>query len=305
LADEGCEQEYQSLLEALWGQGKVHDAANPNAALAKAGLGRDFDYRTAAPDSNVMFLHRRLIDGDVYYLTNRKPRAERLEASFRVTRRKPELWHADSGAREAVSWKAERGRTIIPLDLDGNESVFVVFRESTDRDAEEFPVTQDHLILSIEGDWQLAFEPGRGAPEEPLFTPLGSWTDSAQAGVKYFSGVGTYTKSFVVRLADLEGGRRVILDLGRMHELAEVTLNGRLIGTVWHAPFTLDVTEALRSGDNTLVIRVANLWVNRLIGDKQPGAMPIAFTVTNTYMADAPLRLSGLIGPVTLRTLGS
>ena len=91
-----------------------------------------------------------------------------------------------------------------------------------------------------------------------------------------------------------------MLDLGEVHEVAEVTLNDRVVGTRWHAPFRVDVTDGLRVGLNRLTVRVANLWVNRLIGDKQPGATSIAFTVTSTYRADAPLRPSGLIGPVAL-----
>jgi len=87
----------------------------------------------------------------------------------------------------------------------------------------------------------------------------------------------------------LKGSERVILHLGQVHELAEVTLNGKLVGTAWHAPFRVEVTGAPQSGCNPLEIHIANLWVNRLIGDEQPGATPIAFTVTATYKPDAPL----------------
>jgi hypothetical protein len=95
-----------------------------------------------------------------------------------------------------------------------------------------------------------------------------------------------------------------MLNLGQVYELAEVTLNGKPIGTAWHTPFELEVTGALRPGANLMVIRIANLWINRLIGDKQPGATPIAFTTTASYQPDAPLRPSGLLGPVTLRQVG-
>jgi len=56
----------------------------------------------------------------------------------------------------------------------------------------------------------------------------------------------------------------------------------------------------VKKGDNSVEVRVANLWVNRLIGDAQPGAQKVTFTAAPTYTADAPLRTSGLIGPVTL-----
>jgi hypothetical protein len=87
-----------------------------------------------------------------------------------------------------------------------------------------------------------------------------------------------------------------------VRELAEVWVNGKLAGTAWHAPYRVDVSGVVKTGANTLEIRVANLWVNRLIGDAQPGATKLTWTALPTYRADAPLRRSGLIGPV--RVLG-
>ena len=90
------------------------------------------------------------------------------------------------------------------------------------------------------------------------------------------------------------------LDLGRVGDVAEVRVNGVLVGTAWKAPWTLDVGAAAKSGSNTIEVRVANLWVNRLVGDQQAGATKVAFVAIPTYKVDAPLRPSGLIGPVTL-----
>ena len=91
-----------------------------------------------------------------------------------------------------------------------------------------------------------------------------------------------------------------MLDLGNVRELAEVSVNGRSLGIAWHPPYKVDMTSAVRSGTNTLEVKVTNLWVNRLIGDQQPGATKYTFTVMPTYKADAPLRSSGLLGPVTV-----
>jgi len=97
----------------------------------------------------------------------------------------------------------------------------------------------------------------------------------------------------------------LLLDLGRVGVLAEVRVNGQLAGTLWHAPFRIDIGPVVKPGDNQLDVRVANLWVNRLIGDMQPDAKKVTFTVTPTYRANAPLRPSGLIGPVQLMTVQS
>ncbi len=85
-----------------------------------------------------------------------------------------------------------------------------------------------------------------------------------------------------------------------MGDLADVRVNGQAAGTLWLAPYRLDIGKLVKPGVNTLEVRVANTWVNRLIGDKQPGAAQVAFTAAPTYKPDAPLRRSGLIGPVTL-----
>jgi hypothetical protein len=93
-----------------------------------------------------------------------------------------------------------------------------------------------------------------------------------------------------------------MLDLGDVRELAEVSVNGKSVGVLWHPPYRIDLTNTLRRGNNRLELRVTNLWVNRLIGDKQPGAHAVAHPVALTYLPNAPLRPSGLLGPVVLET---
>lgn len=90
------------------------------------------------------------------------------------------------------------------------------------------------------------------------------------------------------------------LDLGEAHEIAEVTVNGMKAGYAWLPPYRVDIGAMVKPGNNHLQIRVANLWVNRMIGDAQPGATKITWTASPTYVAKAPLRRSGLIGPVKL-----
>lgn len=80
-------------------------------------------------------------------------------------------------------------------------------------------------------------------------------------------------------------------------------VNGKSAGIAWKSPYRIDLTDFVKTGENNLEVRVANLWVNRLIGDAQPVAQRIAFTIAPTYRPDAPLRQSGLMGPVRLETL--
>jgi hypothetical protein len=93
------------------------------------------------------------------------------------------------------------------------------------------------------------------------------------------------------------------LDLGSVKNLAEVIVNGKSLGVVWHQPFRIDVTQALKPGVNDVTVKVTNAWVNRLIGDQQPGGAKITFTTIKPYRADSQLQPSGLLGPVRLFAL--
>jgi len=88
------------------------------------------------------------------------------------------------------------------------------------------------------------------------------------------------------------------IDLGDVKNLAVVTVNGKDVGETWHAPYRVDATPALKPGANQISIEVVNAWVNRLIGDQQPGATKYTFTDITPYQADSPLLASGLLGPV-------
>ena len=128
----------------------------------------------------------------------------------------------------------------------------------------------------------------------------GSLADSTDPQVKYFSGTSVYRTTFALP-AGVKPGAALKLDLGRVGDVAEVIVNGKPAGIAWKPPYEVDVGPLVVAGANTVEVRVANLWVNRLIGDAQPGAAKVTFTAAPTYKADAPLRPSGLIGPVTLK----
>ncbi|MEJ0091635.1 MAG: glycosylhydrolase-like jelly roll fold domain-containing protein [Limisphaerales bacterium] len=148
----------------------------------------------------------------------------------------------------------------------------------------------------------------RGAPEQITLDHLGSLSDSTNPGVKYFSGTATYTKAFNWKPAAKTGKQKTEtwLDLDDVQVMAQVKLNGHDLGTLWNPPFRLSVTSALRPGNNTLEIRVANLWPNRMIGD---AALPVAERFTwssyEPFTKDSPLPKSGLLGPVTLHSAES
>lgn len=153
--------------------------------------------------------------------------------------------------------------------------------------------------MKIPGPWQVRFQSGRGAPERTTFANLRDLSTCEDAGMRFFSGTASYGATISLPARPVQAGR-LTLDLGVVHELAAVFLDGRLLGTVWHAPYTINLPADLGPGAHSLEIRVDTLWVNRLIGDKQPGAIAVAFAPQSPYTANSPLMPSGLIGPVRI-----
>ncbi|HEY1802940.1 MAG TPA: glycosyl hydrolase [Terracidiphilus sp.] len=282
------------------GKGIVYAGQTPAAVFATLKVAPDFDYTKPESDTRLQFLHRKISDGDIYFVDNRKDRGETVNASFRVTGKAPELWYAETGKSEPVSFNIADGRTTVPLHLEPWGTVFVVFRKETTATSHTVPKLTERQVSTLDGTWKVSFQPGRGAPASITLDKLSSWSESSDAGVKYFSGTGTYTQSVHAPQAWFKKGAHLWIDLGDVKNLAEVTVNGKNLGVVWHAPYRVDVTGVLKPGANELTIKVTNAWVNRLIGDEQPGATRYTFADVKPYKSTSPLLASGLIGPVAL-----
>ena len=192
----------------------------------------------------------------------------------------------------------ENGRTVVSLNLTPEDAVFVVFSGKAASGGRQLAPLTDHTLLTINTPWQAAFQAKRGAPATATFDKLIDFTQSEVEGIKYFSGEATYTNSFELTEEQLNA-KQVILDLGDVEKMAEVTLNGQKLGLYWKAPFVVDVTEALKAGKNELEVKVTNLWINRMIGDSRPEATEkISWTPYPFYRPTSQMSSSGLIGPV-------
>ena len=302
-------KEFHSIVDELWaagsgtsvGKGKVYGDRNLGEVLATLGVAPDFDYSKPEPDANVLFVHRKLADGDLYFVDNRNDRDESIEGTFRVSGKEAELWHADTGTIEPASFQVANGRTTVPLHLEPWGTLFVVFRKNASVPSRSLPKTADSTLQTLEGPWDLSFQPGRGAPPKITLESLSSWSENADEGVKYFSGTGTYTKTIQAPPDWFGRGTHLSIDLGDVKNLAEVYLNGKSLGILWKPPYRADITDALKRGTNRLEIKVTNPWVNRIVGDRQPNVTTTyTFTSPKYYKAESPLVPSGLLGPVTI-----
>jgi Glycosyl hydrolases family 2, sugar binding domain len=212
--------------------------------------------------------------------------------------------------------------------MDRFGTVFVVFRGAASAPSHTEPAVRTQTVAELSGPWQVAFQADRGAPATATFPQLADFRDNSDPGIRYFSGIATYSKDADISPQTIAAGK-VWLDLGKVDDLAEVWVNGKLLGTAWKPPYKVDITSAVKRGSNHIEIKSVNLWVNRLIGDVQPG-VTTKFTFTAAdgkaipnqappnpdanpaaaqrprngmpYRPDAPLRASGLIGPVTVLT---
>lgn len=307
LADN--EAEFRKLNDELFGdgtgtrhvgKGAVYAGQKLEDVFASLKVAPDFDYSKPEQDASVLFAHRKLANGDLYFVDNRKDRNETIDATFRVSGKEPELWYAETGKTEPVSYKIADGRTTVPLHLEPWGTVFVVFRKPTTQAERTLPAVTETQVASVDGPWAVTFQPDLGAPASIKLDSLTSWSENPDAGVKYYSGTGDYAKTITASADWFSKGGHLWIDLGDVKNLAHVIVNGKDLGVAWHAPYRVDVTGALKPGANEVTIKVTNAWVNRLIGDQQPGATKYTYADVKPYKANSPLLPSGLLGPVRI-----
>ena len=318
---------------------------NKAAARQRAGLGPVFAILEGPTNAAEVVLAnaRRDGDADFFFVCNLTREPLKLLAEFRTRRAgAPELWYPYSGRKtQADAWAYPTEKSCqLPLELDAEESVFVVFRRPT-TELVKLAKARAAAVATAVADWTVSFQPERGAPTNELkLAELKDWTHFEDAGIRYFSGTATYRSSF--ELAASSAKATHILSLGKVRDLAEVFVNGERVGVAWCEPFKLEITKFVRAGRNELEVRVTNAWTNRLVGDEQepddgvrsqelcsfreadhkeiklgrpyvrfPDAVlnntprtvkRYAFAAWNYDLSDADLKESGLLGPVAVLT---
>ncbi|MBC8127653.1 MAG: hypothetical protein H8M99_10995 [Gloeobacteraceae cyanobacterium ES-bin-144] len=254
--------EVAAIAGELWGEmgkGKVFGSAAE--ALAALRIGPDFSVKSGQQAPR--FVHRRDAGTDIYFLSNVSEVPIAFTGFFRVRGKIPELWDAEQATLSAATnWSISDIHTEVELKLEANTSVFIVFRKATEENAsaplvEKLPAPPP---LALDGPWHVDFGHGRMLKLPKLV----SWTTSVENAVKYFSGTAIYSKEFEV--SDFRS--QMTLNLGEVKEMARVIINGKDCGVAWHAPFRVEVGQALKLGRNTAEIQVTNTWANRLIGDE-------------------------------------
>lgn len=309
-----ADKEVQEMAAKLWqncdgktvkavqyGKGRVLDGMDLQAAFDKLKVPADFNVNGTAP---VLYMHRAMADADIYFMTNQSDSTLNIRPTFR-SEGQPELWDAVTGnIRQLPEYDQQNGLTTVPLKLLPAQSWFVVFKKNitgsqANKDGQNFPESKEWLQLP--GPWQVSFDQKmRGPAQAVTFDKLSDWSQNTNDSIRYYSGSAVYHTTF--RVDSIPAGKQLSLSLGHVKVMAFVKLNGQDLGGVWTEPWSVDISKAIRKGENELEIKVINLWVNRLIGDsKLPPAQRKTWAPVQPYTPNSPLQPSGLLGPVTVQ----
>jgi hypothetical protein len=302
--------------------GTPYPEYDPTAAVLKE-MGVKENFTSTQP---LRYAQLQQEERDIFFVANRTDQYVKGECIFRSTRGTPQLWDPVTGEiRPLPEYEKDSETSTLAMQFEAFQSFFVVFSEEEkssegDDRLSNFPTPV--ALMELEGPWKVSFDPQWGGPEEVRFEELEDWTKREEEGIRYYSGIATYRQAFHLEAEQLEETGKIYLHLGEVHDMARVILNGVELGCIWTAPWHIDVTKAIKTGDNLLEIQVANRWPNRLIGDEfkrydgiKDGEFPewlvgdetrnsgrYTYTTLDCYTRESPLLPSGLLGPVLLET---
>lgn len=299
VGGEQSQTRFDQAVKAIWGTAKQGAITHlgKGRLLSGATLEEALHMLDIKPDvcGDVRWIHRHVKGADWYFVTPLKQASFNGKVKFKA-QGAAELWNPVTGEITPLKVEREGEYATVQLDMPKAGSCFVVFNHDKKQKNPE-AVTYKHT-QSIEGKWLVEFPEGWGAAPRLEIETLVPWCNMplSEEG-KAFSGSVTYSTTFQIP----DEGKQLMLDLGKVSMIAEVTLNGKKLRTLWCTPYTLDITNDVKSGDNTLQVKVTSTWFNRLVYD---AALPEADRKTWTISgpsAGSPLKEYGLLGPVTLK----
>lgn len=321
-----AQHQFQELADKIWGEtpsgkeekpygnGTVAWGMTAREYILSKGIPADFDILENDSKTDFDYIHYTIGESDVYFVTNQTTEWQKVNARFRVTGKQPELWDALTGEiREAKAFSQQDGLTTVPLTLEPYGAVMVVFSNTISANAQG-PAQRNYpdfeTLAEITGEWTVSFDPVWGGPGSVTFPELLDWTQHPDEGIKYYSGIAVYNKSFNIDF-EPQQNKQYFLQLGSVKDvgIAEVKINGKNKGVVWTSPFRVEISDEFQKGTNTLEIKVVNSWYNRVAGD-QTFPNKKLFTKTNIDLKhdfrgrpidEIPLEPSGLLGPVTIQ----
>jgi hypothetical protein len=335
---------FEQLSNQIWGNrndklktelpykaGKIYLGINLATCLKLLKTPADFFVPTTNTIFNIRYIHRRTsLDEDIYFISNQTGKAKELEANFRVLGKKPELWDALTGKTyQNISYQQSSTHTQLKLVLPSNGSVFVIFRknqlasaqtDNTKMSEKSAPIAETNPFTRLNGkseaidlskNWEVRFLKSQVKASYQTFDSLYSWTQSSIPDVQYYAGEATYYKTFTLEENQIKGLQKAEISFDSIGSMADVWLNGKHLGSLWCAPYTIDISQQLRAGSNNLVINVSNGINNRRVGDGVENSTR-PFTASNIDKGECawckpwnktPLQASGIWGKAWMKLI--
>jgi hypothetical protein len=280
-------------------KGKVLTLPYTDNSFSKLGLQKDVD--VISPQHSIAWTHRKTGDADIYFISNQLNKQQKTHISFRIKGKDLVMLDPVTGERAYQYFiRDEVGRSHVEITLEANQSLFLIFNGRQDPNKMVPFISPVSKIIPVKAKWNLSFDPELGGPSGTLsIDDLKSWTSFPDSSIKYYSGAASYKNSFTWNEKDKK--KTLWLKIDSIYNIATIKINDIDRGTLWTPPYLLDITKALKQGENKIEIVVANTWANRLIGDlRLPVDKRITWTNAPLRLANKPLLPAGLVGKVTL-----
>ena len=247
--------------------------------------------------AGIQYVHREISGGQIYWFCNFTQKPWDGEIKVRDGAKCAALLNPEDGS--AV--RLPKGGNVLTLKLKAGDAVFVMLTDQPLNVPAAKPEYTEKEILTLDRWWDVEFNQKGGEKATETFSVLNDWTGNINDPVvRYFSGTANYKSAFTVPAGALNNLKEARLDLGTVYVMAELIINGHNTGVLWREPYiSADILPYLKEGENSIEINVTNLWVNRMIGDRQRGEKPVT-KVRRFYVAGDKLLPSGLLGPVKL-----
>lgn len=239
-------------------------------------------------------------DGWIFFLSNQSGKATEVTASFRNAARlnayveqMSAAGHFEISQPQCAKDNGSRKEVSLWLPKDGSAFVYLL-KNKTLKPSEKYVKSKS---IALNGDWTLRYET---ADTTTTVTLPHNWAASSNDKEKYFSGHATYSTEF--KWKGTTRGKRAILHLSSLNDVAHVFVNGHDCGIVWTEPYDVILPgEYLLRGKNRLDITVVNTWHNALLGQAL-GKSPFAGIWTNAKyrMKGKKTIPAGLTGTVVL-----
>lgn len=226
---------------------------------------------------------------DIYFLTNQEGQERKITATFRTQ---------NIALRQVVKFSlpAYGSAFVILSDREGVKVVNQSGMSLQSDDGLDFSESYSQEQV-LEGKWNVHFDDIR---QDRSVTLPYDWSKDENEKARYYSGHATFTSSFDWLEDDSKGYVKICL--GKVGDVACVSVNGKVYGYAWTYPYEIYVPKtALLHGKNTLQVVVANTWHNALFGADE-GKAPFAGIWTNAKYRTKSKELlpAGLFAPVKI-----